>query len=138
LTAASFNSDATRLAATSRRGAGQGWEGDLKVWDVATGKRIVDISAHSWWDADIAFHPSEPYVAITGKQHTVQFYDAVTGQLLSSIPTNGYLCSTMAFTPDGTRLFANLAGAPKLIDARPDSQPFAKSKIEEVGNTDPH
>lgn len=128
LTAVSFNGDGTRLAATSRRAADQGWEGDLKIWDVATGKRIVDIPAHTWWDADVAFHPTEKYVVMTGKQHTVQYYDAETGQLISSIPTYGYLCSTMAFTPDGTRLFANLQGTPKLIDARPALQPFAKTK----------
>ncbi len=127
LCAVSFNGDGTRLAATSKRGTDKGWEGDLKVWDVATGKQTLAIPAHTWWDADVAFHPTEPRIAITGKEHTLQLFHADTGQLLLSIPTQGHLCNTMTFTPDGTRLFVNLAGSPKLIDPRPSPQLFGNA-----------
>ncbi|HET6424933.1 MAG TPA: WD40 repeat domain-containing protein, partial [Planctomycetaceae bacterium] len=128
LLALSFNGDGSRLATTSRRGVDQGWEGDLKVWNVTTGEKTLDIPAHTWWEADVAFHPTEPHIAMTGKQHTLQVLHAETGQLLLSLPTQGHLCNTMMFTPDGTRLLVNLAGTPKLIDARPVPQPLASAR----------
>lgn len=120
----SFNGDGRFLAATSRRGAENGWKGDLKVWNVATGDMTLDIPSHSWWEADVAFHPTQPQIATTGKDHTLQILDANTGRLLHSIPTQGYLCETMAYSPDGGRLFVNLAGKPQLIDPTPEPVEF--------------
>ena len=121
----SFNGSGRLLAATSRRGAENGWEGDLKVWDVSTGELALDIPSHTWWEAEVAFHPTEPHVASTGKDHTLQVFHAGTGDLLLSIPTQGYLCEALAYSPDGRRLLVKLAGRPLLIDATPEPSPLS-------------
>jgi WD40 repeat protein len=122
----SFSGDGRWLAATSRNPANDGWTGDLKVWEVATGRRVLAIPSHTWWDASVAFHPTLPYVATTGRDHTLQMFHAQTGQLLLSIPTSGHLANTMAFSPDGRRLLAQVAGTAKLIDPTPEAASFGK------------
>src|SRR5262249_16295419 len=104
--------------------AENGWAGDLKVWEAATGKRTLSIPAHTWWDGGVAFHPSQPHIAVTGKGHTLQMYHAETGRLLMSLPTHGYECRTMAFNSDGTRLLTVLGGVARLIDAAPEMSAF--------------
>jgi hypothetical protein len=130
LCALSFNGTGKYLAAVSKRGAEQGWQGDLKVWSVATGRQTLAIPSHTWWDADVAFHPREPWIATTGKDHTLQMFHAETGRLLLNLPTHGHLCNTMAFSPDGARLLVQLAGSVKLIDPTPEATPFESAELE--------
>ncbi|MCC7419390.1 MAG: protein kinase [Planctomycetaceae bacterium] len=128
----SFSGDGTRLASTSYAWANDGWVGDLKVWDVATGKRTLSIPSHTWSHAGIAFHPTLPRIATTGKGHTLQMFDAETGQILMTVPTRGYECSSVAFSPDGRRILAPLGGIPKLIDASPEPAPFGNASAPAV------
>jgi WD40 repeat protein/serine/threonine protein kinase len=123
----SFSGDGQQLASTSYAWANDGWVGDLKVWDVATGKRTLSIPSHTWSHAGIAFHPTLPRIATTGKGHTLQMFDAETGQLLMTVPTHGYECSSVAFSPDGLRLIAPLGGTPKIFDASPEPAPFGNA-----------
>jgi WD40 repeat protein len=127
LSGLSFNGTGQFLAGTSRRPLNDGWEGDLKVWEVATGKQTLSIPAHTWWEADVAFHPSQPQIAITGKEHTLQMYHAETGQLLMTLPTYGHLCNSLTFSPDGRRLLAMLMGSAKLIDPTPEPLAFGNA-----------
>lgn len=127
-----FSGDGKQLASTGYAWANDGWVGDLKVWDVATGKRKLSIPSHTWSHAGIAFHPTLPRIATTGKGHTLQMFDAGTGQLLLTVPTNGYECSSVAFSPDGRRILAPLGGAPKLVDASPEPAPFGNAPAPKV------
>jgi hypothetical protein len=137
LCALSFNGTGKYLAAVSRRGTDQGWEGDLKVWEVATGRQTRAIPSHTWWEADVAFHPRQPWIATTGKEHTLQMFHAETGAQLLNLPTYGYLCNTMAFSPDGTRLLVQLAGTAKLIDPTPEEMPFGNNLRRESAAPEP-
>lgn len=125
--ALAFNGDGSQLAATSRAFASNGWIGDLKVWDVESGERRLSIPSHTWWEAGIAFHPTQPHIASTGKEHTLQIFDAETGQLLLSLPTRGHLVSSVAFNRNGSRLLATLAGSAKLVDPAPEAKAFGTS-----------
>lgn len=122
-----FNGDGTRVASTSYAYGSDGWVGDLKVWNAATGKRTTSIPSHTWSHAGIAFHPTLPRIASTGKDHTLQVFDAETGQSLLTVPTLGYECSSVAFSADGSRILAPLGGVPKLFDATPESSPFGNA-----------
>jgi WD40 repeat protein len=124
LCAVSFSGDGQSLAAVSRSWVNEAWAGDLKVWNVETGERTLSIPTHTWWEAAVAFHPTLPYIATTGKEHTLQMFHAQTGSLLMSIPTSGHLCNTLAFSPDGRRLLAQVAGTAKLLDPAPEPLPF--------------
>jgi WD40 repeat protein len=119
-----FSPDGSRLAVTSRRGAPQGWTGDLKVWDVATGRRIVSTRAHSWWDARLAFHPTLPHIAITGIDHTVQVRHTDTGQLVLSVPAQGHMIASLGFTHTGDRLMFARGGEVLMVDSAPEPSPL--------------
>lgn len=121
-----------RFLASSSRASGEspsGWIGDLKVWNVSTGEMTLNIPSHTWWDAGIAFHPRRAQIASTGQDHTMQLFDAETGALLMSWPTNGYGCYTMAFSPDGSRLLVPLGPTAKLIDPTPEERPFGGAAV---------
>lgn len=123
----SFSGDGSLLATSSRTYVNDGWLGDLKVWETATGKRTLSIPAHTWSNVGVAFHPTLPHIAITGKDHTLMMYHAETGRLLLSIPTGGYECGSVAFSPDGRQLLAPLANRAKLIDPTPDVAAFGNA-----------
>lgn len=123
----SFSSDGKHLASTSRTYANDRWAGDLKVWQVAAGKRTLSIPSHTWSHVAVAFHPTLPLIASTGKEHTLMIYHAETGRLMLSVPTGGYECGSMAFSPDGTRLLAPLANRATLIDPTPEESVFGNT-----------
>jgi hypothetical protein len=123
----SFSGDGQRLATTSSTWVNDGWVGDLKVWDTATGKQTLSIPAHTWSNAGVAFHPSLPQIAITGKDHTLMMFHAESGRLLLSIPTGGYECGSVAFSPDGKRLLAPLSNRAKLMDPTPEVAAFGNA-----------
>jgi WD40 repeat protein len=136
LCAVSFNGDGGQLASTSRTYHGNSWKGDLKVWDAATGKRLLSRPSHTWWDAGVAFHPSQRMIATTGKDHTLQVFDARDGRLLTSIPTHGSMNSAVAFPPDGSRLLTILRGDACLIDVSSEDTRFG-SGGSSAGEQDP-
>ncbi len=127
VSALAFSGDGRSLACSSYAWANDGWVGDLKVWDVATGERTLAIPSHSWSQIGIAFHPTLPYIASTGKGHQLQVFHAETGQVLLSVPTLGHECRAMAFSPDGNALLVQLAGMTRLIDASPEPMPFGNA-----------
>ena len=121
-----FSPDGRLLAATSRTFFNDRWQGDLKIWDVATGTRKLSMPTHTWWDAAVSFDPSGRHIATTGKDHTVFVIDAETGAIERTIPTNGYLCASLAFAHDG-RLLAPLMNRATLMDVAPEEKPFGNS-----------
>ena len=58
-----FSADGSRLASTSRTYFNDRWQGDLKIWNVSSGKRTLSVPSHTWWNAAVAFHPDGTQVA---------------------------------------------------------------------------
>jgi WD40 repeat protein/serine/threonine protein kinase len=121
-----FSRDGRQLAATSRTYFNDRWQGDLKIWDVATGTRKLSMPTHTWWDAAVSFDPSGRHIATTGKDHTVFVIDAETATIERTIPTHGYLCASLAFAHDG-RLLAPLMNRATLMDVAPEAKRFGNA-----------
>ena len=119
-----FSRDGEQLASTSRAYFNDRWVGDLKVWDVSTGRRKLSMPSHTWWDAAVAFHPSGRQIATTGKDHTLIVIDPESGRVERSVATNGWACFSMEFTSDGKRLLAPLMNRATLFDTTPETVPF--------------
>jgi RNA polymerase sigma factor (sigma-70 family) len=118
--AVAFSPDSKRLAAGSV-------EGDLRVWDVVSGKEVHAIRKAHYRDVvSICFGPDGKYLVTAGQRPhergllegwppdldgEVKVWSTATGKELLAFKTHVSGVSGMALTPDGTRVAAStLAG----------------------------
>jgi WD40 repeat protein len=100
-----FSPDGRRLA-----GAGE----TIKVWDVWTGRQLLELKGHTGPVYGVAFSPDGTRLASAGggwdgqkKQPApgeVKVWDARTGQLLLDLKEHKTQVNSVAFSPDGKRL----------------------------------
>ena len=78
------------------------------LWDVSpTGSReVLTILAHEGKVHDAVYNPSGTIIASTGEDGTLRVWDAVTGELLQSLPAQSDWVHFPAFSPDGQKLAA--------------------------------
>ena len=109
------------LAPDGRRVAvaiGSGWRGkpvgllvpdgeaSLGVWDVARGRRSLDLLGPKGGINRITFSPDGRRIAAAGSDRAVQLWDAETGRLVATLPFDAKSIDALAFSPDGRRLAA--------------------------------
>jgi len=72
------------------------------IWDVATGKKLQEISSG---DHPIAFSPDGSKLAMGDEDpgHSVRIWDVATGTKLEKLAHDGYV-NSVAFSPDGSKL----------------------------------
>ena len=94
--------------------------GELKVWDTATGQPLMTIDRLTKGTYCVAFSPDGERIASGGSDvvhgrfegetpamaAAVQVWNAVTGQLHFSVLCSADYVTSIAFSPDGTRLVA--------------------------------
>jgi WD40 repeat protein len=103
-----FSPDGKRLAARD------------KVWDVTTGKELLELKGHSSWITGLAYSTDGKRLATASKDQTVKIWDAVTGDELLTFEGHEGYSNGVAFTADGHRLAAGGPdGAIKIYDATP-------------------
>jgi len=98
---AAFNPDGKLLAA----GGGDTRGGDLKLWDVATGKEIASLPQYTNSLYSLAFSADAKRLA-SGSQEAVQVWDVNTHKQLISFKVHGPGASDVALNRDGTRVAA--------------------------------
>jgi WD40 repeat protein len=81
-------------------------EGELNLWDVATGKPIATLERRSKGYGAVAFGPDGRTVAGGDRFHeTVKLWDVTTGKSTSTLVGRKYSgASSLAFSPDGKML----------------------------------
>ncbi len=89
---------------TGTRVATNGTDGVPDIWDVKTGKRVVELPSQSGAPWDIAFSPDGSRVATAGADGTVGLFDASSGEQLLSLRGHQQTVTRVAFSPDGTML----------------------------------
>ncbi len=105
-------------APDSLRLAGVAADGCLKVWDTMSGEVNCTIK-HVSHLASVAFSPNGNRLACGGTDGIIRLYDARSGQEQASLFTGCSKVTSLAFYPDGRRLFATGWGMDgvKIFDA---------------------
>jgi WD40 repeat protein/serine/threonine protein kinase len=97
-----FSPDGRRLAT-----GGEGYT--VKIWDVEKGgEPLTTLRGHSKEVYAVAFSPIDerPWVASGGEDSRVNIWDSRTGRLVRSFRGHTGLVSSLAFSPDGKRLYS--------------------------------
>jgi WD40 repeat protein len=84
-------------------------DGDVIVWDAASGKQLLSFHGHASRVSAIAFSPDGMRLATASHDRTVKLWEAGTGKELLSLGPHLYGVSSVAFSPDG-RLLASTTG----------------------------
>jgi WD40 repeat protein len=111
-----------RVATAGRPRRGEALRSEVKVWDSATGRALLELDERDFLVDRLALSPEGDRLAVTGRQITVadgvrraevlaRVYDIATGQVVRSFSGGDDPLLALAFSPDGARLAA--AGAEK-------------------------
>jgi Tol biopolymer transport system component len=83
--------------------------GELKVWELATGKTVRALNGHTGPVYSVAFSPDGKTLASGSGDETVKLWDPATGKGLRTLKGHAANVYTVAFSPDGKRL-ASVSG----------------------------
>jgi WD40 repeat protein/serine/threonine protein kinase len=112
----SFRPDGAQLAVACGTLEWQGSEGEVSIWDVATGQPVRSLRGHIGGAFAVAFAPDGKRLASSGVEDaTIKLWDVEAGReaLTLRMPADGV--SGLAFSPDGHRLYS--AGADQAVRA---------------------
>jgi WD40 repeat protein len=93
----SFSPDGQTVAAGN-------WAGEVKLWNVATGERLLPLLGHTTEVWSLAFSPDGRILATGGADQTVRFWNVTTGKEESKLIGHGSNVKAVAFAPDGQTL----------------------------------
>jgi WD40 repeat protein len=88
-----------------KRVAAAGDDRVVRVWDVETGRELIRFGGHKGAVAAAAFHPTADRVVSGSDDGAVHLWDAATGSVTETLQHTGEPVRSLAFTPDGEKLY---------------------------------
>jgi WD40 repeat protein len=79
-------------------------QGGILLWDIATGRELYRLEGFEGHPHAIAFSPDGKLLAAGSGGENVRVVEVATGKPLRTIPTAGFLMSSLAFSPDHATL----------------------------------
>ena len=95
-----FSPDGHRVVS----GGSLGKIGDLKVFDVRSGQRLLDLKGHTSRVTSVAFSRDGKRIASGSNDKTLKVWDATSGEEILTIRGHTSEVTCVAFSPDGKRL----------------------------------
>ena len=97
VSAVAWSPDGTRLASA-------GHDGEVRLWDPATGHHLTTLTGHTGPATAVAWSPDGTRLASAGDDREVRLWDPATGHHLATLTGHPGGVRAVAWAPDGTRL----------------------------------
>jgi WD40 repeat protein len=92
-----FSPDGSRLATVS-------FTGSVQVWDVSTGKEVIQLIGHRGSVNHVAFSTDGRRLLTSGDDHTARVWDVASGKaMVSAVKHDGFVVDPQ-FSPDGRHI----------------------------------
>jgi WD40 repeat protein len=88
-------------------------EGDIKLWDAATGKATTRLAGHAGWVNSVQFSPDGKTLASASHDGTIRLWNAAGEKEITVLRSHTGKVRSIAFSPDGRTLASG--GSDKLI-----------------------
>jgi tricorn protease-like protein len=98
-----FTPDGKRFVTVHRQGTHHR-EGDVKLWDADTCKKLADLGVHDSIVDAVAISPEGKWLATGGRDGQVLLWDLFTRKLSHTLPLHSNAVASLSFSPDGTVL----------------------------------
>ncbi len=86
--------------------------GEIKFWDVASGRELRTLTGHTNLVSSVAFSPDGRTLASASHDNTFKLWDVANGQELRTIAGHAGWVDSIAFSPDGRYLLSNGCAEP--------------------------
>ena len=73
----------------------------IRVWEVATGRRVRTLTGHTGWVTSLAFSPDSRWLASASLSGAVKLWDNETGREARTLAGHTESVNSVAFSPDG-------------------------------------
>jgi eukaryotic-like serine/threonine-protein kinase len=102
-----FSGDGNTLASAGgvdRWFGGRPWRGEIKLWDVSTGRERITLQEEQGGVTSVAFSPDGETLASASGDGTVKLWDASAGRERTTLRGHTGGVASVAFSPDGKTL----------------------------------
>ena len=79
-------------------------DGQITLWDVATGRLVGEVRGHSGGIFDLDFNPDGKLLATAGTDGIVRVFEVPSGEPRLVLRGHDYLVTGVSFSPDGSQL----------------------------------
>lgn len=104
---------AVDIAPNGKLVATAGYDGLVKIWDLASRKLRFDLKKHTGWVRSLAFAPDGSRLATAGEDGTVVLWSVQDGKPVATVKAHEGPVTAVAFSPDGKTLASG--GGDKLV-----------------------
>ncbi len=81
-----------------------GADGEVRLWQVADGKKLLTFKGHTSWIWSLAFSPDGDTLASGSDDYTVRFWNISTGKCCQTLQGHTSQVWSVAFSPEGQTL----------------------------------